>query len=42
MIVSGSAIAAVWMIDIITNPNIDKSQGLLKARDVEEGRLMIP
>ena len=41
MVVMGIGIAGIWTIDIIRNPEIDRSRGLVRARD-RAGSVMLP
>jgi hypothetical protein len=41
MVVMGIGIAGIWTVDIIRNPEIDRSHGLLHARD-RAGSVMVP
>ena len=41
MVVMGIGIAGIWTMDIIGNPEIDRSRGLLQARD-RSGSVMVP
>jgi hypothetical protein len=41
LIVMGIGIAGIWTVDIVRNPDIDRSRGLLRARD-GTGSVMVP
>lgn len=41
-IVMGLAIAVVWTRDILASPTIDRTQGLLRAREPGTGSLFLP
>lgn len=41
MVVMGIGIAGIWTIDIMRNPEIDRSRGLVRARD-RAGSVMLP
>ena len=41
LIVMGIGIAGIWTVDIVRNPDIDRSRGLLRARD-GAGSVMVP
>jgi hypothetical protein len=41
MVVMGIGIAGIWTIDIVKNPEIDRSRGLAQARD-RAGSVMLP
>jgi hypothetical protein len=42
MLVMAAGIAGIWTIDIVRSPEIDRSRGLLRARDGRAGSLMLP
>jgi hypothetical protein len=41
LVVMGIGIAGIWTVDILRNPEIDRSRGLLRARD-RAGSVMVP
>ncbi len=41
MVVMGIGIAGIWTIDILRNPEIDRSRGVVQARD-RAGSVMLP
>jgi hypothetical protein len=41
MVVMGIGIAGIWTVDIVRNPSIERSRGLLHARD-SAGSVMVP
>jgi hypothetical protein len=41
LLVMGIGIAGIWTVDILRNPEIDRSRGLLHARD-RAGSVMVP
>jgi len=42
MVVMGSAIALTWVRDMRSSPEVDRSVGLLRARDRRDGSLFLP
>ena len=42
MVVMGAAIALTWARDIRSSPEVDRSAGLLRARDRRDGSLFLP
>jgi hypothetical protein len=42
MLVMGCGIAAIWTVDIARNPEVDRSQGFARARDLRSGSLLLP
>ena len=42
MIVMGLGMAAIWTIDIVRSPEVDRSHGLLRARDRSTGSMLVP
>lgn len=42
MIVMGGGIAALWTIDMFRNAGVDRSRGLLRAREAASGSLLLP
>jgi hypothetical protein len=42
MVVMGLGMAAIWTVDIVRSPEVDRDQGLLKARDRSTGSLLVP
>jgi hypothetical protein len=42
MITMGVAIAGVWTRDIVSNDLVDRSHGLLRAREGGDGSLLVP
>jgi hypothetical protein len=42
MIVMGLAMIAIWTIDIVRSPEVDRSRGLLRSRDRSTGSLLVP
>lgn len=42
MIVMGCGIAAIWTVDMLRNPGIDRSRGLARARERASGSLLLP
>jgi len=42
MLVMGVAMVAIWTIDIARSPDVDRSRGLLRARDRSTGSLLVP
>jgi hypothetical protein len=42
MLSMGVGIAGIWTIDIVRSPEIDRSRGMLRARDGATGPLLVP
>jgi hypothetical protein len=42
MLVMGCGIIAIWTVDMFRNPGIDRSAGLVRAREAESGSLLLP
>ena len=42
MIVMGAGIAALWTVDMFRNAGVDRSRGLLRAREAASGSLLLP
>ena len=42
MIVMGLGMAAIWTIDIVRSPEVDRSRGLVRSRDRSTGSLLVP
>lgn len=42
MLVMGAGIAGIWTIDIVRSPEVDRSRGLLRARDRGTGSFLVP
>ena len=42
MIVMGTGIAAIWTVDILRSPEVDRTRGILRARDRSSGSLLLP
>jgi hypothetical protein len=42
MLVMGAGIATIWTVDIARNPEVDRSQGFVRARDRSSGSLLLP
>lgn len=42
MLVMGVGMAAIWTMDIARSPEVDRSRGLLRARDRSTGSLLVP
>ena len=42
MLLMGAGIAGLWTIDILRSPEVDRSSGLLRARDRSTGSLLVP
>jgi hypothetical protein len=42
MLVMGAGIAGIWTIDIVRNPEVDRTRGILRARDRSNGSLLVP
>lgn len=42
MLMMAAGIAGVWTVDIVRSPEIDRSHGLLRARAVTEGTVLLP
>ena len=42
MLVMGAGIAGIWTIDIVHSPEVDRTRGILRARDRSNGSLLVP
>jgi hypothetical protein len=42
MLVMGAGIAGIWTVDIVRSPEVDRSRGILRARDRSTGALLVP
>ena len=42
MLVMGAGIAGLWTIDILRSEEVDRTRGLLRARDRSSGSLLLP
>ncbi len=42
MLVMGAGIAGIWTIDIVRSPEVDRTRGILRARDRSNGSLLVP
>ncbi len=42
MVLTGTGIIIVWLKDIFSGIRIDRSNGFLKSRDIENGELLFP
>ncbi len=42
MIVMGLGMAGIWTVDIVRSPEVDRSRGLVKARDRSTRSLLVP
>jgi hypothetical protein len=42
MLVMGGAMAAMWTIDLTRSPEVDRTDGLARARDRSTGSLLVP
>ncbi len=42
MLVMGAGIAGIWAVDIARSPEVDRTRGLLRARDRSNGSLLLP
>jgi hypothetical protein len=42
MLVMGVGMGAIWTIDIVRSPEVDRTNGLLRARDRSTGSLLAP
>jgi hypothetical protein len=42
MLVMGAGMAGIWTIDIVRSPEVDRSRGILRARDRSNGSLLVP
>lgn len=42
MLVMGAGIAGIWTIDIVGSPEVDRTRGILRARDRSSGSLLVP
>jgi hypothetical protein len=42
MLVMGVGIAALWTVDIVRSPEVDRSRGIARARDRSTGSLLLP
>jgi len=42
MLVMSVGIAGIWTVDIVRSPEIDRSRGLLRARDGPSGPMLVP
>ena len=42
MVVMGSGIAGIWTVDIVRSPEVDRTRGILRARDRSNGSLLVP
>jgi hypothetical protein len=42
MVVMGVGIAGIWTIDIVRSPEVDRSRGILRARDRSTSSLLVP
>ena len=42
MLIMGTGIAGLWTVDILRSPEVDRSRGLLRARDRSSGSLLVP
>jgi hypothetical protein len=42
MLVMGAGIAGIWTVDIVRSPEVDRTRGILRARDRSNGSLLVP
>ena len=42
MLVMGAGIAGIWTLDIVRSPEVDRTRGILRARDRSNGSLLVP
>ncbi len=42
MLVMGAGIAGIWTVDIVRSPEVDRTRGILRARDRSTGSLLVP
>ncbi|HEY6056492.1 MAG TPA: hypothetical protein VIV06_00595 [Candidatus Limnocylindrales bacterium] len=42
MIVMGAGIAGIWTVDIVRSPEVDRTRGIVRARDRSNGSLLVP
>ncbi len=42
MLVMGAGIAGIWTVDIVRSPQVDRTRGMLRARDRSTGSLLVP
>ena len=42
MLVMGAGIAGIWTIDIVRSPEVDRTRGIVRARDRSSGSLLAP
>ena len=42
MIVMGLGMAGIWLIDIVRSPEVDRTRGMVRARDRSTGSLLVP
>lgn len=41
MLVMGAGIAGIWTVDIVRSPEVDRTRGILRARDRSNGSLLV-
>jgi hypothetical protein len=42
MLVMSAGIAGIWTVDIVRSPEVDRTRGILRARDRSNGSLLLP
>ena len=42
MLVMGAGIAGIWTIDIVRSPEVDRTHGIVRARDRSNGLFLVP